>query len=485
MSTVSGVPGDNPSTETSRLGEALTRARVYGWMPLVALATTVAIESGERLSLAQAAKGIKAEFHVTDTELAVLPAAMALVGVLGAFPFGILADRTRRTALLAGGVAIWTVCMGLNGLATTYAMLFLFRLGVGAVEANGPAAVSLVSDYYPVRIRAKVMGLYQSGALFGALVGLVVGGVVVDAYGWRWAFFMWVPAGAVVALFMLRQPEPARGDQDVDYQDELAEGLPGGAEATEFVRRAELPPPTRLGTLDPATATPKEVYRELLKIRSMWLGVMALTISSILLNGLQFWGVEYYKRIHDLTAAEAGLYTGLFGLGAAVGIVAGGYLADHLLRRGIINARVYVVAFSSIAASLVLTPAFLSTSLTVAAPLMVLGGALLTVPVAPSEAMVTDVVVAQLRGRAATMRSVVRSLGAFGYVLIGALSDIWDLRIAIALVTPLYAVGGVLMLYAARTYPADLSFVLAESRRLGADRGDDGKDDSRVSERPT
>jgi hypothetical protein len=86
--------------------------------------------------------------------------------------------------------------------------------------------------------------------------------------------------------------------------------------------------------------------------------------------------------------------------------------------------------------------------------------------------MVSDVVVSQLRGRAATLRSVVRSLGAFGFVLIGALSDAWGLQVALAVVTPLYAVGGLLMLLAARSYPSDLAFVLAEARRLADESGE-------------
>src|SRR5438132_3939565 len=192
--------------------ELVGRVTRYGWLPLVALASTVALESGERQSLSQAVHGIQHRFHVSDSAVGWLPFAMALVGVVGAFPIGILADRMRRTWLLAWAVGIWTACMGLNGLATSYALLFAARLGVGAVEANGPAAVSLLSDYYPVKDRARMMGLYQSGALAGAIVGLVGGGIAVSVGDWRWAFWMWIPFGAAAALFMLRQPEPARRD---------------------------------------------------------------------------------------------------------------------------------------------------------------------------------------------------------------------------------------------------------------------------------
>lgn len=442
--------------------------RRYGWAPLVAVAVTTALENGERQSLSQAVHGIQHDFHVTDSALGFLPFAMAIVGVLGAFPIGILADRARRTFLLAGAVVVWTLCMGFNALAGSYALLFAGRIGVGAVEANGPAAVSLLSDYYPVRDRARVMGLYQSGALVGAIIGLVIGGVVVGAGGWRWAFAMWVPLGVAGALYLARQPEPVRGDQDAAFHDEL--GAP--VDAVDLATMPlVLPPPRREGTLDYGSCTSREVGRELLRIPSMWFGVLSLTISQLLLLGLQFWGVEYFKRVHHLGAAAAGAVTALFGMGAVVGILAGGILADRLLARGVVNARVYVVAYGSIAGTLVLAPALASTALIVTVPLLLVGGALLTLPVAPAEALVSDVVVAELRGRAATVRSVVRALSAVGPLVVGVLADAIGLRAALVALTPLYAVGGVIMLGAARHYPSDVAFVVAESRRVRGQAG--------------
>jgi MFS family permease len=446
----------------------------YGWMPLVALAGTTALESGERQSLAQAVDGIQKSFHVSDFQVSLLPFAMALIGVVGSIPIGRLTDRIRRTGLMGAAMLIWTVCMGLNGVAPSYATLFLARLGVGSVEANGPAAISLLSDYYPAKDRARIFGLYQSGALAGALIGLVGGGIAVQLAGWRAAFFMWIPIGLVVALFVFRQPEPRRGDQDTDFEVDLAESVAARVDQGE-VAVEMLPEPVRVGTLDYEKCGWREAAQELLHIRSMWFGVLAITVSQLLLTALQFWGVPYFKRVHHLNAAAAGGVAGLLGLGAVVGIVGGGFLADRLLRRGVLCARVYVVAFGSVIATAILVPAFDSTNLAVSAPLLFLGGAALTLPVAPAEAMMTDVVVAQLRGRAATIRGIVRSLGNGGAVIVGGLSSLIigggvgradALRYAIVAITPIYAIGGIITLIAARYYPADVAFVVAESRRL-------------------
>jgi MFS family permease len=444
----------------------LARATRYGWLPLVALAATVALESGERQSLSQAVDGIQHRFHVSDSAVGWLPFAMALVGVVGAFPIGILADRMRRTLLLAWAVVVWTVCMGLNGLATSYTLLFAARLGVGAVEANGPAAVSLLSDYYPVKDRARMMGLYQSGALIGAIVGLIAGGVAVQLGGYRWAFWMWIPFGVFTALFLLRMPEPRRGDQDAAFEEDMALVMPGGTDVADLAEmKGLLPEPVRVGTLDYENATAREVGRELLHIPSMWFGVMSITISQLLLSSLQFWAVPYYKRVHHMGAAEAGAVTALLGVGAVFGILGGGFISDRYLKRGVVNARVYVVAASSIAATLVLLPAFISTTLAITIPFFFVGGIFLTLPVAPAEALTSDVVVAQLRGRAMAVRSVVRAVSNAGPAIVGLLSGVLGLRMAIVSIVPLYAVGGVIMLFAARSYPRDVAFVVAESKR--------------------
>jgi predicted MFS family arabinose efflux permease len=294
-------------------------------------------------------------------------------------------------------------------------------------------------------------------------VGLLGGGLAVAAGGWRWAFAMWVPLGIAGALYLVRQPEPVRGDQDAAF-GAGEDGDDGGVDLSALP--LALPEPTREGTLDYRTCTNREVGRELLRIRSMWFGVLSLTISQLLLNGLQFWGVEYFKRVHHMGAAGAGGVTALLGAGSVFGILGGGIIADRLLARGLVNARVHVVAFGSMAATAVLVPAFASTSLLVTAPLLFVGGALLTLPVAPAEALVSDVVVAELRGRAATVRSVVRALSAVGPLIIGVLADAIGLRGAIVALTPLYAVGGLVMLAAARHYPSDVAFVVAESRRV-------------------
>jgi predicted MFS family arabinose efflux permease len=435
----------------------------YGAFPVVALGATLMLEQGERLSLAQAFDGIRADFGVSDTALGGLAAAMVLVGVLGGIPFGALADRARRSTLLVIAMVIWTACMGFGAMAPGFVFLFIGRLGVGAVEANGPASFSLMSDYYPVAKRARMMGRYQLGGAVGGLFGVGLSGVLVDTFGWRAAFWMWIPFGIFVVALLTRLPEPERGGQDRAFHLRETEGVEaeGGAGLFPDLNL----PPLRTSELRYDDASWMDVLRELRHIRSMWFGLMSLTISSFLLGALGVWGIEFFKQAFDLSATKAGAFVPAIGGGAALGLVGGGELADRLLRRGVTNARVYVSAVASVLAAILLLPAFLTSSLALAAGLLFLGSLCLTIPIAPSEALVSDVVPSQLRGRAAAIRSAVRALSAVAPLVVGFLSDLTDLPTALAMITPMYAIGGFVMLLAARSYPADLAFVAADAQR--------------------
>src|SRR5579872_300047 len=99
--------------------EAPTR-RSRGWgtggrsalVPLVALAATTMLAQGDQSSLAQAVGGIQRQFGVSDQLLGLIPFCMAICGGIGAIPIGVLADRHRRTWLLAAVCAIWAAAMG-------------------------------------------------------------------------------------------------------------------------------------------------------------------------------------------------------------------------------------------------------------------------------------------------------------------------------------------------------------------------------------
>ena len=123
----------------------------------------------------------------------------------------------------------------------------------------------------------------------------------------------------------------------------------------------------------------------------MWYAVLAITLGQLLLTGIQFWAVEFFKREHGLGEAGAGGIAAIFGLGAAVGMLAGGIVVRSGSCDAVSCAHGCTPSPSVASAPPSAHPAFAAGSLPLAVPLFVLGGAFMLVPLAPVEALLNDV----------------------------------------------------------------------------------------------
>lgn len=157
---------------------------------------------------------IKAEFHVTDTQIGLLTGlGFSLVYCLFAIPIGRFADRANRRNLIGLCCAGWSAMTLLCGCATSYWGLALARLGVAIGESgSGAASMSMIADLYPPHQRAKAISVFMLGAPIGALLGLSAGAWIAYDYGWRQAF-VWVAVPGLVTAVLLRLSgwEPRRG----------------------------------------------------------------------------------------------------------------------------------------------------------------------------------------------------------------------------------------------------------------------------------
>ncbi len=138
------------------------------------------------------AQPIKEELLLADWELGFLTGfAFSAVHLLFGFPMARLADKGNRVTILSVSVAFWSVMTALCGLSANFIQLVLFRMGVGVGEASClPASHSLISDYFPRANRTKALAIYGLGYPGGAFVGMIVGGFVLDHWGWRAAFYV-------------------------------------------------------------------------------------------------------------------------------------------------------------------------------------------------------------------------------------------------------------------------------------------------------
>jgi MFS family permease len=172
-------------------------------------------------------ESLKQDLRVSDTEVGLLlgPAFAILYATLG-LPLGWLADRTRRTTLVAAGVALWSLATAASGLAGRFSHLLLARVGVGVGDAAlAPCALSLISDSFPADRRGRPVALYITAQSVGAGIAML-GGAAVLAWAasqpairlpligsvapWQFTFIAVGLPGLVVALLLAAAREPAR-----------------------------------------------------------------------------------------------------------------------------------------------------------------------------------------------------------------------------------------------------------------------------------
>src|ERR1700741_4585595 len=159
----------------------------YSWYALGLLTLVYVFNYLDRTIIYILLPLIKKEMAFSDLQLALLGSMSFVIffTVLG-IPFGRLADRAVRKNMIAAGLAVWSLFSGLTGFANGFWSLFACRVMVGVGEATlGPAALSLLSDYFPPQKRASVQSIYASGITLGAGLAFFLGGWIGLKYGWR------------------------------------------------------------------------------------------------------------------------------------------------------------------------------------------------------------------------------------------------------------------------------------------------------------
>jgi MFS family permease len=293
----------------------------YAWYVVGVL--TLANVSGflDRQVLSLLVPAIERDLNISDTQMSYLIGLSFSVfyTVLG-LPIAWWADRANRRNVMAAGVSLWSLMTMLCGLVATYPRLLLARIGVGVGEAtlNAPS-VSLIADYFPRERVGIAMSVWSLGTFLGSGLAYFIGGWVVGmvtAAGtvtlpivgplrpWQLVFVLVGSPGLVVALFMLtvRDPRPA----------------PMRARTTS---RIALFPYVRANLRTFVT-----------------LGV-GFALSAAVNFGIAAWLATFLVRTYGWTPAQAGMIQGILTMTVGVGgTLAGGRVADVLVRRGRIDA---------------------------------------------------------------------------------------------------------------------------------------------------
>jgi MFS family permease len=438
-----------------------------GTRAIVIFALVLGLSTADTSTVGASATQLRDAFGIGNTEIGLLVTLTAIVGAFASLPFGVLADRVRRTWTLSAVVATWGVVMLGNAAVTDYRQLLLARVALGLVTAAaGPLIASLVGDSFAPARRGRVYGFVLTGELVGVGFGFAVTGDVATL-SWRAAFVVLALPAFALAVAVARLPEPDRGASFRDSSGDGGDTAP--TDAQRLARERGIEPDRRLvlhgdiGRIGLVDAT-----RHILSVRTNLVLVGASALAYYFLAGVQTFGIEFVKDQYGISQVVANLLLLFVGVGALGGVLAGGRIGDGLVSRGHLSGRLLTAAIAGTAATALFVPAIFTRQLVVGA-LFLLGAALaLSAQNPPIDAARLDIMPPQLWGRAESVRTFVRSSAqALAPLLFGAVADHvlgggrTGLQWTFTLMLLPLAAGTALVYVAIGTFPRDVATAAA------------------------
>ena len=421
------------------------------------------LSSADATTVGAAATELRGALHINNTDIGLLVSVTSLTAAVASLPFGVLADRVRRTWTLGLMIVLWGVAMIWSAAAPDFGQLLLSRAALGGVTAAaGPFVASLVGDYFPAAERGRIYGLILAGELVGAGVGFALTGNIA-ALSWRAALVILALPAFALAWMVIRLPEPARGA----YGTVTAEST---AAQTLAVDRGIEPDPAVVLRRDPRRLGFIAAIKYVLSIRTNVVLILASALGYYFLAGVQTFGIEFTTKQYDINHALASLLLLVVGGGAVFGVIAGGTLGDVLLHRGFLNARIFISAITAAAAVILFLPAIFTHSATTAVLYLIGAAFAISAQNPPLDAARLDIMPPLLWGRAEGVRTFLRTLAqALAPLLFGAVSDYVfgggtsGLKWTFALMLLPLAGSAYFLFRALATYPRDVATAAAST----------------------
>ena len=291
------------------------------------LVATAVLSYTDRQVLSLLVDPIRADLGISDTQISLLlGTAFAVVYGVAGIPLGWLADRTSRRNLIFGGVIVWTLGTLACGLSQSFGQLFAGRLVVGLGEAVlSPAAISLISDYFPPSRRGTAVACFLSGIAMGIGAAILIGGGVLhfvqvgalagtplaDLAPWRMVLLLIGAPGLLWALVILAIREPVRRGAETAAENEVASGSQVAGSSAGVGDRGASAPVAAAG------------WSKVIPIYAV------VAIASLVDNAVGAWAPTLLTREFQLDRAQVGVQLGIL-LTAAFGggVLIGGWLAD-------------------------------------------------------------------------------------------------------------------------------------------------------------
>jgi MFS family permease len=329
----------------------------YRWFIVFLLFAITAVNYVDRAAIAYAIPAIQRDLGLSPSDVGLVLGAFGLGYAVTTLAGGFAVDRWGAHLVLTAAAILWSLSIGMTGIATSVAVLYAARVMLGISEGpNFPALTGAMSAWLSPHERATALG----NALLAVPLALAVGGPIVTGLlawlDWRLTFIVlfalsaaWVP----LWWFCFRD-DPAASPRVNEAELAHIRRQEPGVAATPHAVLKSWPGASVIGTL--------------LTNRTLLANYWAFFVFGYFLFFFMTWLPSYLEKKYGLNLAAVGLFTVAPWLAAALLLWLMGRWSDHLLRTtGRLRiARSWLIAGSQFVAALAVVPVALTEDLTTA-----------------------------------------------------------------------------------------------------------------------
>ena len=290
------------------------------WFMLSLLLIATIINYVDRVNISIAAPFMAKDLGLDKVQMGLIFSAFAWTYAFALVPAGFIADRFGSRLTYGASLISWSAVTVCQGMAGGFASLFGLRLAIGAMEAPAfPANSRAVTVWFPARERGMASSIYVCGQYLGTALftGLLLW--LATTYDWRHVFYSTGIVGilfGIAWLYLYRDPLNCKkvSKQELEYI-EAGGGLVKSSQDKNKFKWAQI--------------------AELLKYRQVWAICIGKFASTSALYFFLTWFPTYLIEERHLTMVKVGIFAVLPFIGATVGVLLAGFIADWMIRRGV------------------------------------------------------------------------------------------------------------------------------------------------------
>ncbi len=266
----------------------------------------------DRVCWAKAAPFIEREYELSSTKMAMLAMAFQIAYGIFEIPTGRWGEVVGARRILTRITLWWSAFTAFTAMANGFASLLVLRFLFGAGEAGAyPNAARVLTRWFPKHERGRVQGAMLFVSLVGGAMAPLLAAYVIEWVGWKWNFVLFGGVGVVWAIgfwwWYRDSPEshPRVNTAELNYIRD------GG------------------GCAEPAPHESVPWNRVRTDI-AIWLLSGIIMCSSFNSYFYFTWFPTYLESAHGVSNLQSGKLTSMVLIGAAIGMLVGGVVADRI-----------------------------------------------------------------------------------------------------------------------------------------------------------